>query len=60
MPTEKSLFNSFLEMENKVCHNCYFHMFTPSRVASRCRNCEMQKFKETLRKYCDNREDDGR
>ena len=61
MPQEKSLFNSFAEMENDVCHlKCYFNMFMKSRIAQHCKYCKMQSFKKFLREYCDAMEDDGK
>ena len=59
--TEKSLYGNFTDMEEKVCQRkCYYKLFLQSSLGKYCRNCEMQKFKEVLRRYCDNREDDGK
>ena len=59
-PNEKTLLASFTEMKEKVCQRCYFRPFLQNYEVRHCRNCKMQEFKEILRKYCENREDDGK
>lgn len=56
---EKPLYENFVEMEQNVCERkCHYRLFMKNFTGRYCRNCEMQKFKETLRKYCDAMEDD--
>lgn len=59
--TEKSLYDSFLEAEEKICvHVCYYRRLIANFRELYCRHCQVQKFKKKLKKYLERMDDDGR
>ena len=59
--SEKLLYESFLETEEKICtHACYYRHFIANFRGVYFRNCKMQEFKEKLKKFLERTEDDGK
>ena len=59
--SEKTIMQSFAEMEEKVCRqNCYNALFITNYRGRYCRNCKMQEFKQALKKFLERVEDDGK